>query len=34
MVGATQRGVGMGLEGKDGKDYTRGGWDWVGRKGW
>ena len=25
MVRTTQRGVGMGLEGKDGKDYTRGG---------
>jgi len=36
MVLTTQEGVGMGLEGKDGIDYTRGGTgrDVVGRMGW
>ena len=34
MVLTTQEGVGMGLEGKDGIDYTRGGRDVVGRMGW
>ena len=27
MVRTTQEGVGVGLEGKDGRDYTRGGRD-------